>query len=968
MCLSRNLSIVHANPSETPRRNRWSAAATFLLALSVMGTAAQSKDLSSKQFADNRFATSTLPDAVRAGISASIGRDQPIYSAKPQPGGFRIENPGKGVAAGFSETGVRFTAGKSVLGMELIGYGGDHMVHASQPVLSALANRVEYHRSGITEWYVNGPFGVEQGFTITSAPGVGGNKPLTVELALSGDLNPTVDEGARGLTLKRNGAAVLRYGGLVAMDARGHELSAWMDVSGKDLRLHVDTAGAQYPVTIDPFTQAVELSSAIPCDYGGVCDDGGAYHLLGNSVSVSGNGTIVVVGAPGDVYTQSPGTAYVFVEPRLSGWSCILNFSCDFTAKLYASDGQRYERFGNSVAISSDGTTIAVGKPSSVSAGTAGATYVFVEPSTGWSGRNGLSETAKLTATDGTYPGESVAISSDGSTIAAGDLDGGSVGAFLGSVYVYARPANGWTSSTQTAELSASDSQTYNTLGVSIGISADGNTIVAEGLCESECIFATGNGGTGTYLFLKPANGWADSHETVKLSQLAGAVGISNDGSAIVVGGGTYGSGASVFVKPAGGWTSMSPTATLTASDKAFVGASVSISGDGNTIVATHYDPYGEGAVYAYLKPTNGWTNATEDTKFTSNDGVSGDAFGFSTALSSNGGVLLVGAPQKQVGNNVWEGVAYVFTGSAATPRASASPSSLAFGNQTTGTTSNTQSATLTNTGSAPLHISSVAASGPFTTTQNCVAASPLAPGANCSENVAFAPTSVGNLAGTLTFTDDSGGTAGAMQTVSLSGTGVQASTSTSISSVSPNPVLVGQPVTVTYSVTPQAANSLTPSGTVTVTANTGENCTGPAPSGSCTLTFASAVNRSITATYNGDSNFTSSTSSSVPERVVDFALSANPTSQTISGKKAMYTLTVTSVNGFAGTVTVGCSGGPAGTACAINPTSVTLGASANATATLTLPKTVASGTYTVTFTGTYGVVTRTITATLTVK
>ena len=121
-------------------------------------------------------------------------------------------------------------------------------------------------------------------------------------------------------------------------------------------------------------------------------------------------------------------------------------------------------------------------------------------------------------------------------------------------------------------------------------------------------------------------------------------------------------------------------------------------------------------------------------------------------------------------------------------------------------------------------------------------------------------------------------------------------------------------------------------------------------------------------ATYSGDGNFSASVSAGVGEQVVDFVLSANPTAQTISGKKATYTLTVTSVNGFAGTVAVGCSGGPAGTTCAMSPTSVTLGASANATGIFTLPKSVASGMYTVTFTGTYAGVTRTITAGLTFK
>ena len=34
----------------------------------------------------------------------------------------------------------------------------------------AKANRVVYERAGLSEWYANGPLGLEQGFTIPRAP------------------------------------------------------------------------------------------------------------------------------------------------------------------------------------------------------------------------------------------------------------------------------------------------------------------------------------------------------------------------------------------------------------------------------------------------------------------------------------------------------------------------------------------------------------------------------------------------------------------------------------------------------------------------------------------------------------------------------------------------------------------------------------------------------------------------------
>jgi hypothetical protein len=78
--------------------------------------------------------------------------------------------------------------------------------------------------------------------------------------------------------------------------------------------------------------------------------------------------------------------------------------------------------------------------------------------------------------------------------------------------------------------------------------------------------------------------------------------------------------------------------------------------------------------------------------------------------------------------------VAYVFNGSATSPRASVAPSNLSFGSQAAGATSASKSVTLTNTGTAPLKVSGVAVTSPFTATQNCNLSSPIAPGSRGSE------------------------------------------------------------------------------------------------------------------------------------------------------------------------------------------------------------------------------------------
>jgi len=312
---------------------------------------------------------------------------------------------------------------------------------------------------------------------------------------------------------------------------------------------------------------------------------------------------------------------------------------------------------------------------------------------------------------------------------------------------------------------------------------------------------------------------------------------------------------------------------------------------------------------------------------------------------------------------------AYVFTGFSGTPTASVSPGSLNFANQAAGTTSSAQTVAVTNSGNGNLHISAVSATMPFTSTQNCVAASPIAPGGTCSENVAFAPSSAVPFTGALTFTDDSGGTAGTTQQASLSGNGVKASSASAITNVAPNPALVGQSVTAGFAVSPQSGDTLTPSGTVTVNASTGESCTGSAPSGSCTLTFMTARARTLTATYGGDSNFNGSTSSGVSEKVDDFNLAISPATQAISrGKSGAYTVTVSSLNGFTGLVSLSCSGEPSGSTCTLAPTSVNVTGSTSSTATVSVGKSTIKGAYTLTLTGTNSGITHTATAGLMVK
>jgi hypothetical protein len=109
----------------------------------------------------------------------------------------------------------------------------------------------------------------------------------------------------------------------------------------------------------------------------------------------------------------------------------------------------------------------------------------------------------------------------------------------------------------------------------------------------------------------------------------------------------------------------------------------------------------------------------------------------------------------------------------AAAPAFSASPSSLSFGNQRRGTTSASKQVTVTNTGTAPLSISSVALAGAnpgdYLITSDGCGGQTLAPGGSCTVSSAFRPTASGPRTASLRFTDNA---PGSPHSVALSGRG----------------------------------------------------------------------------------------------------------------------------------------------------------------------------------------------------
>lgn len=97
------------------------------------------------------------------------------------------------------------------------------------------------------------------------------------------------------------------------------------------------------------------------------------------------------------------------------------------------------------------------------------------------------------------------------------------------------------------------------------------------------------------------------------------------------------------------------------------------------------------------------------------------------------------------------------------------SAASLNFGNQAVSVPSSPRPVTLTNTGLTTLTLTTVAAGGDFSKTDNCAGAS-VAPGNTCTINVTFTPTVPGPRTGSVSVADNA---SGSPQQIRLFGTGI---------------------------------------------------------------------------------------------------------------------------------------------------------------------------------------------------
>jgi hypothetical protein len=177
------------------------------------------------------------------------------------PAAYQAPNRAQGLRTYFTTQGIRLISRKETaptwqLGLALAGYGSQAGLQpVGEAALSPTANRMDYQRGELAEWYVNTEAGLEQGFTVGAGLRPAPTIPTTIDLALHGDLTPTLAEDGMAVEFSApDGSLVLRYGDLQALDAAGQalpvELALLSDNAAGEVTLRLTLPPSSQPVTI----------------------------------------------------------------------------------------------------------------------------------------------------------------------------------------------------------------------------------------------------------------------------------------------------------------------------------------------------------------------------------------------------------------------------------------------------------------------------------------------------------------------------------------------------------------------------------------------------------------------------------------------------------------------------------------------------------------------------------------------
>ena len=312
------------------------------------------------------------------------------------------------------------------------------------PVVTS--NVLRYTYPGLVQYYKNTKGGLEQGLTIARSPAGNAHKPLLVNFRFSSGLTAVRSHSGQAIEFRHGLQTAVTYGGLGVWDAKGKRLSARLLLETGNIQISIKDKSAAYPITVDPYFSAGELTAA----------DGAASDAFGSDIALTSDGATALIGAYGHA---GGGSAYVFTRDG-TGYQQ--------SQELRAPDSTSADCFGGRVALSADGAVAMASNE--CHNGNQGAVDVFDLS-------DGTYQFAQeLSSPDGSDFGAGIGLSANGGDAIIGDLKGqtmdGSV--WNGSVYLFARSESGYS---QTEEL-ADPTQTGSYFGVAVALSASGSEAI----------------------------------------------------------------------------------------------------------------------------------------------------------------------------------------------------------------------------------------------------------------------------------------------------------------------------------------------------------------------------------------------------------------------------------------------------------------------------------------------------------
>jgi hypothetical protein len=370
------------------------------------------------------------------------------------------------------------------------------------------------------------------------------------------------------------GVALSADGTTLAVGAP-HEASGAAGINGSQSDNSVFDAGAVYVYTRagSGWTQQAYVKASNPRESA----------AFGHAVALSADGNTMAVSAfwepsaatgingnQRDESIPQAGAVYVFTR-RGTTWTQQAYVKASNTGEAGTADtfGEG-DQFGFSMALSADGSTLAVGaltedggvpgingNQTSNAAASAGAVYVFTRTGDAWS-QQAYVKSANIDAGD--MFGYAVALSADGSILAVGafDEDGSARGINgkpdnmnngSGAAYVFTRTGGTWS---QQAYIKASNGEPQDSFGVHVALDDDGDTLLVGSLDEDCSATGVNPPGCGSdwkedlsmgaaYVFVRSGTTWAQQ-AFIKASNtgfndwFGSRVTLSGDGNTAAVG------------------------------------------------------------------------------------------------------------------------------------------------------------------------------------------------------------------------------------------------------------------------------------------------------------------------------------------------------------------------------------------------------------------------------------------------